>query len=613
MMTQSPPTRNKPINTFIDQRKFYLEGSAGTNRGEIQKWLADDFKLLKAAYKALKKEQEICTIMHPQAPQKLNSFFYVPRIIQSGRKDTPVMPLDLIHDDEDTAVLISGRLGQGKSMLLRYLQFLELNVGTTLPIFLELQKVKSGIKLTEEIIKKINLLGLECSSKLFKFLLAKGHISIFLDGYDEIQFEKRNEFDSQIRYLINVSPQKKVFVTSRFDTQIERVPSIVGYEIVPFNSDDHAKFIRKIIDDEAETNVIMKKIYEAREFDPTVLDTPLLLTWFVMVYKVRRKIPKTKIGFYEELFRTILSRHDGIKGSLDRPSKSKLTDDDIEKVLHVFCYITSKENISDFEEGDILKYITKSLNVLKMYSVKADDYLYDLTHITCLLVRDGMSYGFIHDSIQSYFSACFIKSTNEENSKIFYKKANRDWRDWADELNFLYYLDEYRFNKFMIFPSLSEMLSVKEGDLFKDREVNNLSCDLLKVIYENSVIVFLPDGEGIKYIATYFLPRNSYTCHHVFNDREYAVMSLTDKFMSIYIFDKITNDMEFKKNVESMAVSKINGKKSIYLSLFKTLNSNSMVTDFCDKIREHTIGLFNNKINSSAEIISAEEIKGGLF
>lgn len=613
MTTQSPPTRNKPINTFIDQRKFYLEGSAGTNRGEIQKWFADDFKLLKLAYKTLKKEQEICTIMHPQAPQKLSSFFYVPNIIQSGHKDTSVMPLDLIHDDEDTAILISGRLGQGKSMLLRYLQFLELNVGVTLPIFLELQKVKSGIKLTEEIIKRINLLGLECSSKLFNFLLSKGHISIFLDGYDEIQFEKRNEFDSQIRNLINISPQKKVFVTSRFDTQIERIPSIVGYEIVPFNSDDHAKFIRKIIDEEAETNVIMKKISEAREFDPTVLDTPLLLTWFIMVYKVRRKIPKTKIGFYEELFRTILSRHDGIKGSLDRPSKSKLTDDEIEKVLHVFCYVTSRDNISDFEEGEILKYITQSLNVLKMHAVKAGDYLYDLTHITCLLVRDGMSYGFIHDSIQSYFSACFIKSTNEENAKIFYKKANNDWRDWDDELNFLYYLDDYRFNKFMIFPSLSEMISVKEDELFKDREVSDLSCDLIKVIYENSVMVFLPEGEEVKYAATYFIPKKSYTCHHVFNERESAVLSLTDKFMSIYFYNKIAGDKKFKESVESLAMSKINGKKTIYLSLLKVLNSNSMVTEFCDSIRGHTIGLLNNNINSSAEVISAEEIKGGLF
>ncbi|NOX09274.1 MAG: NACHT domain-containing protein, partial [Gammaproteobacteria bacterium] len=359
MNSTTLPIKNKSVKTFIDRCEVFLDGAAGTNRGEIQKWFLEGNKALKRAFIALKKEQEICTIMHPQDPQILNSFFYVPKISERNSKGL-INPLDLVLNRNETGALISGRLGQGKSMFLRYLQFLELNKGNTIPIFLDLHKIKTGSKILYDCMKKVNDIGLECSRKLFNFLLGKGHISIFLDGYDEIQFDKRKLFDEEITKIINSSPNNKIFITSRYDTEIERLPGITGYDILEFTTDDHGHFIRKIIKDKEKANAIMRKISEAEEFDPTVLDTPLLLTWFLMVYKVKRKIPKTKIGFYEELFKAILSRHDGTKDSLDRPSKSRLTDDEIEKVLHAFCYITSQANVSDFEEKTILKYITKS-------------------------------------------------------------------------------------------------------------------------------------------------------------------------------------------------------------------------------------------------------------
>jgi len=518
------PIRNKHVDHYIKRITSFLKGAAGSNRGEIQKWLFDDGRQLKRAYSALKKEQEICTIMHSQSPQKLNTFFYVPKVVYRNNKSEAIEPMSIISSDGEvgSGVLVSGRLGQGKSMLLRYLQFLELNSGSTIPIFMDLQKIKSGGFIFESAKDKMNSLGFECSTKLFDFLFSRGYITLFLDGYDEIQFDKRDSFNVEITNVINKVSGRKVFITSRHDTEIERLPGIVGYEIEPLGKDDHPKFIKKIINDEAETINIIKKIGEAREFDPTVLDTPLLLTWFIMVYKVRRKIPKTKIGFYEELFKTILSRHDGIKGSLDRPSKSGLTDDEIEMILHAFCYVTSKNDESDFDEKNIIDRITQAINIVKIKNVKAAEFLYDLTHITCLLVKDGMTYSFIHDSIQSYFSACFVKETNDENASKFYKNSNMKWRQWGDELNFLFYLDRYRFHKYMIMPSIVE-LSGTEAEVIADRKkLDSLGFDVIKRIYSNACVLYVPieDGE-FRYFSSFYLPTVSFTCHFIFNGGDY--------------------------------------------------------------------------------------------
>lgn len=76
---------------------------------------------------------------------------------------------ELIRINGKNGILINGRLGQGKSILLKYLQFLELNTGDTLPIFLELRKIKQANQIIESACEKLNDMGLECSNKLFDF------------------------------------------------------------------------------------------------------------------------------------------------------------------------------------------------------------------------------------------------------------------------------------------------------------------------------------------------------------------------------------------------------------------------------------------------------------
>ncbi|GIU49377.1 hypothetical protein TUM4438_32890 [Shewanella sairae] len=179
---------------------------------------------------------------------------------------------------------------------------------------------------------------------------------------------------------------------------------------------------------------IISKIKESKEFDFSVLDTPLMLTWFIIIYNKKFKIPKTKLGFYEDLFGAILSRHDGLKESYNRASKSRLNDDEIKEVFSALCYITRKSQDSLFNFEEIKDYIRQALNITGYIKVESSDYLYDLTNVTCLLKKDGLDYEFIHESVAQYFSAHFIKETSEENAIEFYTSRIKNCKIFEDEL-----------------------------------------------------------------------------------------------------------------------------------------------------------------------------------
>tara|TARA_R110000850_G_C9770858_1_gene447385 strand:+ start:55 stop:744 length:690 start_codon:yes stop_codon:yes gene_type:complete len=210
------PKINKPVSNLKNTIDDFRDGATGSNLSELQEWFEDELFLIKF-HKNIKKEQLIYTLLFPEKTQMIQKFFHAPKVISANNKKIDLK--SIIKKDEKN-ILINGRLGQGKSMLLRYLHFLELNMGCTLPIFLELRKIKSGESVIESARKKLNSQGLPASMKLFKFLMSKGHVSLFLDGFDEISLELRESFNSHLTDFFNIYPKVKVVVASRFNTEI---------------------------------------------------------------------------------------------------------------------------------------------------------------------------------------------------------------------------------------------------------------------------------------------------------------------------------------------------------------------------------------------------------
>jgi len=104
------------------------------------------------------------------------------------------------------------------------------------------------------------------------------------------------------------------------------------------------------------------------------------------------------------------------------------------------------------------------------FSENPDKFLNDIVTITCLILRDGEEYRFIHKSVQEFYTAAFIQKKPESWANEFYtrfqdKKNYSTVRAWDKELEFLHEIDKYRFEKYYLLPIILDYLKISEKDL----------------------------------------------------------------------------------------------------------------------------------------------------
>ncbi|KAF7765643.1 hypothetical protein PUND_a1352 [Pseudoalteromonas undina] len=586
--------KNKPVNRFYTNISNYKNyGAAGSNLFEINNWLETE-GLIEKLHQNLKKEQDVYTLLSPEQPKKVQSFFYPPTVKGRGQDDVSLE--NLMKKNGKNGVLIQGKLGQGKSMLLRYLQFLELNNGFAIPLFLELRKIKSTTPLLTAAKSKLKSLGLDCSEKVFNFLLDNGLVTLLYDGYDEVSLENRELVSQELTEICDLYPKAKVVVTSRHHTEISKNKSFIIYTINTLQRSDLAPFIKTIFGKSDLYAPIISKINESNEFEYEVLDTPLMVTWFIVVYKKRFKIPQTKLGFYEDLFGAILSRHDGFKESYDRESKSRLNDDQIKQVFQTFCYLSRKSQVSTFSQAKIKDYIQRALNIESLTNVKPFDYLYDLTHVTCLVKIDGLEYEFFHDSVPQYFSACFIASNTDENVKKFYKNQD-NVAVMEDELMFLEELDQYRYLKYFLKPRIEALLT---GE--------SINSDILKLMLKNSHLCFDKKDDNNFVMLVYI---KSYETKKIFEVNGNDTLQLSASF----VLDRIVEDNKHNREIFSSLYEEFdnNTGRFIFVDLSKFLKVFKFTHEFYEIMKGVLVDYVVNNLNKVAAIITKEDKKEDLF
>ena len=111
---------------------------------------------------------------------------------------------------------------------------------------------------------------------------------------------------------------------------------------MPLGESDRPNFIKKLIKNKEDQKALIVKLSSASEGVIDLLKTPLLMTFFVHIYQGRRKLPNSNSEFFDELFSTILSRHDGLKAAYDRPSKCGFTDKELFDLLYFLSVLLIK-------------------------------------------------------------------------------------------------------------------------------------------------------------------------------------------------------------------------------------------------------------------------------
>ncbi len=448
--------QNKALENFVNDVYAYIKKKA---KLQIIKW--DTNKKVQILYKQINKVKLVKTLWQVDKAVDLSSFYCDSHLIIDGIRKKILRLSDLPIDRN---ILITGIAGQGKSIFLRYLCGKTLAEGKMVPVFIELRKIQINESLIEYIINFLNILKIKADNDIFEYFSEKGKIVLFLDGFDEIMDDIRSSVIRDIENLTLKYEKLRIIVTSRPEGGLEMLSSFEIIKLDNLLETEYQVVINKLLDDKKTAKNLIKQIEVNKSSVEELLVTPLLVTLLVMTYKTYQEIPDQLSDFYESIFQILLQRHDGAKPGYKRTRKCKLNDKQFRDLFENLSYQLKKFSKSIFlyaELYDIIKDIFKKNGIVE----NPDDFLCDIIKITCLILKEGSEYRFIHKSVQEYYASSYIRKKPEIIAKQFYESCAQLYSNsyFSQELKFLKEIDSYRYNKFYLIPLYCHFLNFSGG------------------------------------------------------------------------------------------------------------------------------------------------------
>lgn len=206
-----------------------LEDLAGKFSGGLSmgvkkvKWLSHSgFKSY--IQQILKKVALIKIIINPSEKILLDRI-YVPLNFKSPKGDV-VSDVDVINSFTiRERIIVTGTAGGGKSVFLRYVtmeMIKNYHEKKILPIFYELRNLNVGKNSTiiEAVFDTVAFHIPAMSSSDFNHAVQTGQFALILDGFDEVDHDKRDTYLREITDLCNNYPLMRIIMTSRPDHSI---------------------------------------------------------------------------------------------------------------------------------------------------------------------------------------------------------------------------------------------------------------------------------------------------------------------------------------------------------------------------------------------------------
>ena len=387
------------------------------------------------------------------------------------RRDSPKQrnKIDCVSDFGDIGnIVIKGIAGQGKSIFLRHLFIREFQTGQRIPVFIELRKIQKGESLLHHISQFLEVLDLNISPALFHVLSRSGKFAFFLDAFDEIPEECRLGILNELEHLAGVSTNCPFIVTTRPDSGIEMSSLFTLTTLDNLRGNEYKSLFTKLSATQQFANTLIKAINARKETVCDLLCTPLLVTLLIIQYTSVQKLPEQMADFFESIFSILLYRHDRSKPGFVRQRHCSMNDSQYRSVFDAFCFELMKNDKSQLSEAEVNN---ASSTAMRIFNLNDDPtkFIDDIIRITCLLLREGDEYRFIHNSVHEYYAATFIKSRPEGVAKSFYDLYVTNVRvlSWRNVIACLSEIDPYRYTKYCLLPLCRFWLKSSDEDLLK--------------------------------------------------------------------------------------------------------------------------------------------------
>ncbi|MGN5164646.1 NACHT domain-containing protein [Aeromonas hydrophila] len=504
--------------------------------------------------------------------------------------------------------IIVGTAGSGKSVLLRRM-FLELieKRDNIVPIIIELRYLTSkerDYSIIDYLYKTLNDLSPKFTLDQLEYSLQSGKLTLLLDGYDEIDFSKREKYEREILDISNKYNKTCVVLSSRPDDCFSSWDEYSVYHALSLNKEQAIELISKIDYDKTIKDKFIKELdgglYEKHN---DFLSSPLLLTMMLLTYEQLAEIPEKIHIFYEQAFDTLFHKHDALKSLYKRRSYSELPIDSFKRIFSVFCIITFSNRNFSFEYNQLISYIKQALEI-EGVDVNPTSYFNDLIKSVCIIQRDGNLYTFSHRSFQEYFSAYFLSNSNSIDIGAALDKICKN--NLSDNvINMLFDLNREKIETEWILPRLTTIIEKSNGMSTTDEVLIFAS-----ILYDDIAVI----GNGIGLMLSSNLPLGYFisTINSLYPSEMDEIYpnqpDLTEneglKGKELAVFKKNTAHLLDRANTydSSVNIKKLIGNSSwitdtwIYENMFKT-------ADLCKLIHSNLSDKYEKKKDSLSAIL----------
>lgn len=495
-------------------------------------------KYLERSYERYTK---IKTLLYRDRPVDLKAH-YVPMNFLLGEED--ICGSDIFENfRENKKNIVVGTAGSGKSVLLRRI-FIDLieNKKGYVPILIELRLLTTPEKnysIFSFVHKTLSDLDEGFTEEQLHFAFKKGKIALFLDGFDEIDFDKKEEYEREILDISNKYSCSVLVVCSRPDECFSSWDEFHTFHAQPLNKEQSVDLISRIEYDETIKKKFMTELIEGLyEKHNDFLSNPLLLTMMLLTYEQLAEIPEKVHIFYEQAFDTLYHKHDALKSLYKRKTFSGLPIDDFKKIFSAFCIITYSDRKISFSYQKIIAYLEKAINI-EGFKVNAKQFFNDLIKSVCIIQKDGIIYTFSHRSFQEYFAAYFIsQSQSIDTGKVLDNIVIKHFRD--NVINMLFGLNMEKVETKWIIPRLKEIIN-KSDPLISQKDI----LGFLSVFYDALTCQLETIGVGLTYSTKcpngYFV-----TCLHTLYPNESKLFSSKHEDDEDDEVKRARNEKEFK-------------------------------------------------------------------
>lgn len=399
---------------------------------------------------------------------------YVPLTLNSKEKRESVVidtfPVECARKYKK--IVIEDTAGMGKSTLMKkmFISVIEMNLG--IPIFIELRNMTKDKTIIDFMFETLNRLTPQHNKELIYELINRGDFIFFLDGYDEVPFQQKQEVTKNLKQFISNASENIFFLTSRPDDSLMSFGQFQKFEIQDLKREEAFGLITKC-DKITGLNLSEKIIKQINEYIEdgdisaleSFLENPLLVSFLYITFKHKNDIPSLKIDLYRKVFDALYELHDLSKDSYKREKYSGLSSGNLQKVLMKLGFLCIRENDNDYDKGKLIKLISQAKSSPYFNEIQQETILRDLIETVPLFTKIGLGYKWAHKSFTDYFAAYFI-DYQESREKILTDVYNSNhFTMYLNMIDFYYEIDRRLFDKVFVYPILQKFTKYIESSL----------------------------------------------------------------------------------------------------------------------------------------------------